>query len=827
MNYTIQEIARAVRGDFISRHSENDAVKELLIDSRSLINPATSLFFAIVGKHNDGHKFLEELYQKGVRNFIVSARPADLDPLKEANIVLVDNTLLALQKIAALHRSKFSIPVIGITGSNGKTIIKEWLFQLLNTDKRIVRSPKSYNSQVGVPLSVWQMQEEHELAIFEAGISEPDEMDKLQPVIRPTIGIFANIGQAHDQNFINITQKVGEKLKLFTKVETLIYCSDYFDIQDRIIKSEILRNIKFFTWSHKHKADLNIIRVEKADGHTTIRGLFKSNEISLTIPFSDDASVENAIHCWALMLFLGYHPQIIAERMLQLTPVAMRMELKGGINNCSVINDSYSNDINSLAIALDFLNQQKQHRKKTVILSDILQSSMDDEELYTDIASLLREKGVSRIIGIGRAIGRQSRKFDIEKEFYESTEDFLNKFTLSTFHNETILLKGARIFEFEHISRLLQQKSHQTVLEINLNALVHNLNYYRSKLKPGVGIMAMVKAFSYGSGSFEIANVLQFNHIDYLAVAYADEGVELRKAGITIPIIVMSPEEESLDVLIQHDLEPEVYNFRILRLLQNAIQSRPAVEKKSLAIHLKMDTGMHRLGFEQKDMDALIELLHAEPRITVRSVFSHLAASDLPEFDDFTRRQISLFEKMGNRIRSEFGDEVLLHILNSSGISRFPESQFNMVRLGIGLYGVASEEPDQQSLQNVGTLKSIITQIKEVPAKDSIGYNCNWIVKVPTTIAIVPVGYADGLDRRLGNGKGKLLVNGSFVPIIGNVCMDMCMVDITGITAKEGDQVVIFSEDYTVKQFAADLGTIPYEVLTSVSGRVKRIYFYE
>jgi Alr-MurF fusion protein len=827
ITYTIQEIGRIIKGAFVSRYSDNNIVKDLLIDSRSLNSPSSSLFFAIIGRRHDGHRFIGELYEKGVRNFVVSTVPENINEFNEANFLQVDNTLKALQKLATIHRNNFSIPVIGITGSNGKTIIKEWLFQLLSADKRIVRSPKSYNSQVGVPLSVWQTQEEHELAIFEAGISEPDEMDKLQPIIRPTIGIFTNIGHAHDQNFININQKVGEKLKLFTKVETLIYCSDYFDIQDRIIKSEILRNISFFTWSHIHKADLKILKTEKLSRQTVITATYKSNSISIAIPFIDDASIENAIHCWALMLYLGYHPQIIAERMLQLSPVAMRMELKEGINNCSVINDSYNSDINSLAIALDFLNQQKQHQKKTIILSDILQSSMDDDELYSEVAELITEKGISHVIGIGKAIGRQARKFNMEKEFYTSTEEFLDKYPLSAFHNETILLKGARVFEFEQISRVLQQKSHETVLEINLNALVNNLNYYRSKLNPGTKMMAMVKAFSYGSGSFEIANVLQFNHIDYLAVAYADEGVELRKAGITMPIMVMSPEEESLDSLIAYNLEPEVYNFRILRLLKEAIHNRTGVEEKTVPVHLKLDTGMHRLGFEQKELDGLIEAIKAEPRIRVRSVFSHLAGSDDSQFDEFTRQQIVHFSELGNLLREVFGKDILLHILNSSGIVRFGEFQFDMVRLGIGLYGVASNDQEQQKLQNVGTLKSIISQIKEIQAKESVGYNRRWVASGATTIGIVPVGYADGLDRRLGNGRGKLMIGGRFVPIIGDICMDMCMVDITGFNAKEGDEVIIFSEAYTVKQLAADLGTIPYEVLTSISRRVKRVYFYE
>jgi Alr-MurF fusion protein len=826
MNYNIKEIARIIKASFLAECKENSLVKDLLIDSRSLTSPLTSLFFAIKGKRHDGHIYLQELYVKGIRNFIVSRNPDNIEAFPDCNILLVDDTLKALQILAAAHRNKFNIPVIGITGSNGKTIIKEWLFQLLSPDKKIIRSPKSYNSQVGVPLSVWQMQEDHELAIFEAGISEPDEMDRLQPIIRPTIGIFTNIGQAHDKNFINTLQKVGEKLKLFTKVDMLIYCPDYFDIQDRIIKSKILSSINFFTWSRKNKADLKISRVEKDNMQTRIQGHYKSNDISISIPFTDDASVENAIHCWALMLYLGYHPILIAERMLQLSPVAMRLEMKEGVNNCSVINDSYNSDINSLAIALDFLNQQKQHLKKTVILSDILQSSLDDDDLYAEVASLLHEKGIQRIIGIGKAISFQAGKFEIEKDFYLSTSDFLHKFQFSSFHDETILLKGARVFEFEQIGRVLQQKSHETVLEVNLNALVHNLNYYRAKLNPDIKIMAMVKAFSYGSGSFEIANVLQFHHVDYLAVAYADEGIELRKAGITTPIMVMSPEEESLEVLISFNLEPEIYSLRILDILKQTLRNQSNSEIK-VPIHLKLDTGMHRLGFLKDDIEALINSLKEESNIEVRSVFSHLAGTDDPTLDGFTRSQISVFTEMCDILRKGLGVDFLKHILNSSGISRFPESQFDMVRLGIGLYGIGYDSHEQQSLHNVGTLKSIITQIKTIPENDSVGYNRKWIAPGTASIAIIPVGYADGLDRRLGNGHGKVFIGGKAVPIIGNICMDMCMADISGITAKEGDEVIIFSENYTVKQFAENLGTIPYEVLTSISRRVKRIYYYE
>lgn len=827
MNYTIKDIAGIVNGNFLINFTPDCQIKDISIDSRSsLISPAC-IFIAIVGNRNNGHDYISDLYDKGLRNFIVSQVPKTISDYKGANIIQVVDTLKALQKLAASHRSKFNIPIIGITGSNGKTIVKEWLFQLLSHDKRVIRSPKSYNSQVGVPLSVWQMQDEHELAIFEAGISEPDEMEKLQPIIRPTIGIFTNIGAAHEKNFITRKQKVGEKLKLFTKVDTLIYCSDYFEIQDIIIKSEILQKNNFFSWSYSRDANLKIIHTEKKLRRTTITAEYDKKKLSIIIPFADEASIENAIHCWAVMLYFKYSNEDIANRFMQLTPVAMRLELKEGINNCSVINDSYNSDIKSLAIAIDFLNQQKQHKRKTVILSDILQSAQHDDDLYSELAVLLKEKGITRLIGIGENIKKQAHKFEVEKNFYSSTEEFIKQYNLSSFQNESILIKGARVFEFEQISRVLQQKSHETVLEINLNAVVNNLNYFRAKLNPETKIMAMVKAFSYGSGSYEIANVLQFNHVDYLSVAYADEGVELRKAGITTPIMVMNTDEQSFEKVLNFNLEPEIYSFRILGLYVEYLKSCSPVSNKKINIHIKLDTGMHRLGFEVSEISQLIKVLKQEKQIKVRSVFSHLAAADEVSHDDFTKYQIDQFQKAALRLKNELDNDILLHILNSAGISRFSGYQFDMVRLGIGLYGISSLENEQPMLQNVGTLKSIITQIKEIPKDDSVGYSRKWKASVPSTIAVVPVGYADGLDRRLGNGIGKVIINGHIAPITGNICMDMCMIDITGIKAQEGDEVIIFSDSLSVKELAIALGTIPYEVLTSISRRVKRIYYYE
>ncbi|MCX6232499.1 MAG: bifunctional UDP-N-acetylmuramoyl-tripeptide:D-alanyl-D-alanine ligase/alanine racemase [Bacteroidetes bacterium] len=825
--FSLAEIAKICKTDVTGNQLNNPVIFDLLTDSRNITSIDNCLFFALISKRNDGHKYIPELYQKGMRSFVISILPDDINDYPEASFILVKDTLKALQTITANHRKLFNIPVIGITGSNGKTIVKEWLYQLLSDDKKIVKNPKSYNSQIGVPLSVWQMKAEHELAIFEAGISEPDEMDKLQAIIQPTIGIFTNIGHAHDENFIHKEQKIAEKLKLFTKVSALIYCADYLEIKERILKSESLRNIPFFTWSKKNTANLSIQQIDKNTKKSTITAIYNTEKLSIEIPFTDDASIENAIHCWVVLLYLNYSNEFIEQRMRLLHPIAMRLELKEGVNNCSVINDSYSSDIDSLSIAIDFLNQQKQHLKKTVILSDILQSGREDKHLYSEIADLLEKKNVNRLIGIGHAISKQAQLFNLEKSFYQSTDEFLKDFLYSNFNNETILVKGARIFEFEKINQVLQQKAHETVLEINLNAIIHNLNYYRSRLNPGTKLMAMVKAFSYGSGSFEIANTLQFHHVDYLAVAYADEGVELRKAGITLPIMVMNPEEQSFDTIIKYKLEPEIYSLRVFSLLEEIIKLHLAGSQQVINIHIKLDTGMHRLGFEHKDLAELTERIKNNPQIQVQSVFSHLSASEDSQYDDFTHQQINLLTSMCKTIEDGLGYKVIRHILNSAGIIRFPEAQFEMVRLGIGLYGIASVGIEQKELENVGTLKTIISQIKHIPKNDTIGYSRKWIAKEDMNIAIIPIGYADGLNRKLGNGKGKVLINNMFVPIIGNICMDMCMVDISGIDAKENDEVIIFGEKYPVTYLAEEIDTIPYEILTTISRRVKRIFYQE
>lgn len=826
--YSIRQLADILHATSDIQLPDHPGILHLLTDSRKVVAAESSLFFAIKGDRRDGHEFISDLYESGVRNFVISRKEAIL-PGVAANYLLVKDPLEALQTLTAAHRRKFAIPVIGITGSNGKTIIKEWLYQLLREDYNIVRSPKSYNSQIGVPLSVWQIEQENNLCLFEAGISMPGEMEKLQEMIRPSIGIFTNVGSAHDENFRDHEQKIAEKLKLFKDTSKLIYCRDYPLIHQAIVNGGILsENVSAFTWSKKSRADLQIGRIHRQEHETEVQGIYKNEFIGIRIPFTDDASIENAIHCWALLLFLEVKPDIISQRMELLSPVAMRLEMKEGINNCSVINDSYNSDLGSLTIALDFLNQQKQHKKRTVILSDILQSGKDEAALYREVASLLNQKGVSRLIGIGHSITRQQESFNCEKQFFATTEDFLRDLNYGAFSHETILIKGARSFGFERISRALQQKAHETVLEINLNAVIHNLNLFKSRLKPETKLMVMVKAFSYGSGSFEIANVLQFHRADYLAVAYADEGVDLRKSGITLPIMVMNPEEQSFDAMISYRLEPEVYNFRVLNHFTEALRRRGNEHLTNrFPIHLELETGMNRLGFEEEELNELIIRLKNNKHIRIASVFSHLVASDEPEHDAFTRTQIERFKKMSDTLVSHFNYPIIRHILNSSGILRFPESQFDMVRLGIGLHGVAATMNEQRQMQMVATLKTTISQIKQIHPGETVGYSRRGVAQKEMTIATVGIGYADGLSRRLGNGVGKMMVMGQLAPIVGSVCMDMTMIDITGIPAREGTEVIVFGQEPSIITLAQQTGTIPYEVLTGISERVKRVYFHE
>ena len=819
------EISSVIRPVEAFLRRPDDPILHLLTDSRTLVSPHGTLFFAIPTKRNSGCRYIDGLYQAGVRQFVV---PADCDlALPEANIWRVDDVLAALQRLAAHHRAQFSYPVVGITGSNGKTIVKDWIVQLLSPDRRLVSSPKSYNSQIGVPLSVWQMEAGHEMAVFEAGISETGEMARLQKIIQPTIGIFTNVGQAHDENFLTRQQKVAEKLQLFTHCEVLIYSTDHKDIHSVLSDIESFRHINRFTWGTSADNAVRLLSATVGDRSTTLSIAHADDTFSVVIPFVDRASQQNVMHCITLMLYLGYSPADITARCAKLTPVEMRLEMNEGINNCLLINDSYSLDLNSLSIALDFLQHEHQHFNKTLIISDFLQTGVPDSELYSQVAQLIAQRGITRLIGVGPALCHNKSCFaDVEALFYPSTEQMLHDCDFNRFQNEAILLKGARMFEFEKVAKLLQRKSHETIMEVNLDAMIHNLNFYRSRINPGTKLMAMVKASSYGAGKVEVASALQFNHVDYLTVAYADEGVELRRNGIHLPIMVMNPEEASFDDIVKYRLEPDIYSFRILELFSQRVR----LYGERMAIHVEFDTGMHRLGFSGDDIPALAERLNAlKDVLQVRSIFSHLACSEDAAMDDFTRGQISRFRTWSDSLDAaiDHTEPILHHILNSSGITRFPEAQMDMVRLGIGLYGVAPEPAVQAQLRQVSRLVTRISQIKAIPAGDSVGYNRRWIAERPSRIAIVPIGYADGLSRHLGYGHGRVSILGHEAPIIGSICMDMCFVDVTDIACAEGDPAVLFGEGDLLQRNADAAGTIPYEMLTAVSPRVKRVYFQE
>lgn len=832
MHYPIQTIAEIVGGKFLNAPPLAAVVEHLLLDSRQVTFPASSLFIALKGRAHDGHQFLESLYQQGVRNFLVSRLPGQpgVAAYPAANFLLVENTQAAFHKLANHHRHQFGLPVVGITGSNGKTIVKEWLFQLLHEDYHIVRSPKSFNSQTGVPLSVLQIKEDHTLALFEAGVSQAGEMAKLAPILDPDIGVFTNIGEAHSEGFTDLVEKLREKRRLFERCKALIYCVDNDLVEQEM---QALQDKTHFTWSAGGKKARLQITERRQKAHLTILDatlLPEGQPVSITIPFTDDASVENAAHCWALMLHLGFDNGVVAERMLGLEPVAMRLELKEGLNGCTVINDSYNSDLTSLSIALHFLEQQSKAPKRTLILSDIFQSGQLPEELYGTVAKLLLEKRIDRLIGVGTAVPVLKRLLPpgFDAVFYENTPALLGDFKQLSFQHEIILLKGARSFGFEQVANRLSVKYHKTVLEVNLGALLHNLRAYQAQLRPGTKMMVMVKAGAYGSGSAEVAKLLEFQHVDYLGVAYADEGVVLRKAGIQLPIMVMNPEVATFEALVRYRLEPEIYSLGLLENFLSFVAKYPP--EQQAAIHLKLDTGMHRLGFEEKDLEKAIELLvendEAAPRrAVVKTIFTHLAASEAPSHDAFTHEQAARFNKMYERLAARLGYRPLRHILNSGGIVRFPAYQMDMVRLGIGLYGVDSSRILQSKLQTVNTLKATISQVKQVAGGETVGYGRMGKAEAPMRIATLSIGYADGLLRRAGNGRYSVLVHGKKAPLFGNVCMDMVMADVTDIPqAAGGDTVEVFGAGNPVQALAECLGTIPYEIFTSISERVKRVY---
>lgn len=821
MTYSIKEIQQIVKGIFLNATPEDQPVERLLFDSRHLVFANRTVFFAFTGDRQDGHHFIEELYQQGVRNYVVTNRNV-AKQFPQANFILVKDSIKALQKLAKHHRQRFNIPVIGITGSNGKTIIKEWLFQLLHQNYRVVKNPGSYNSQIGVPLSVWLMETSHNLGIFEAGISRPKEMKKLAPVIDCTIGVFTNIGTAHSEGFASQKEKVKEKLKLFKNAKTIVYCRDN-DLVDELIQQ--LPKKKYFTWAHRKKADLQITSIELSDNEAVVRAVLKKENYLFTFPFTDDASIENGLHCCTVLLYLGFSPILIKPKIAQLESIPMRLEVKEGIHGSTLINDSYNSDLTSIEYALNFAAKRDNTKQFILILSDILQSGESTKRLYQKVAQLLLAKKVDRLVAIGQNIkcikGLLPPSFPVQ--YYKSTTVFLEEMVSKNFYNAKVLLKGARVFQFERILRKFEEKAHKTVLEVNLSAIAHNLKIYGQFLQPNTQLIAMVKASAYGSGSIEVAKILAFYKVDYLAVAYADEGVELRKAGIQLPILVLNPEEASFDALVAFDLEPEIYSIQLLEQFIDFIDLT-----KEHHIHLKLDTGMHRLGFEEQDITALVNLLTTHSKITVKSIFSHLAASDMEAHDAFTGEQVAQFNSLSDQITRNLSYQPLRHILNSSGIVRFPQYQFDMVRLGIGLYGIDGGKQIQSQLKVVNTLKATISQIKEVVKNDTVGYNRSGKIGRYKKIATITIGYADGLSRKAGNGNYQVVVRNQRAMIVGNVCMDMCMIDISEIpTAKVGDEVVIFGENPRVEGLAECLETIPYEIFTSVSNRVKRIYYRE
>lgn len=826
MNYSIDKIAENINA---KRLGDAEAqISFILTDSRSLCFPEETLFFALHSERNDGHHYIDELYHRGVRNFVVEQLPDAFSSIyKQANFLQVDNSLLALQQLTTWHRSAFTIPIVGITGSNGKTMVKEWLSQLLSFDHNVTRSPKSYNSQIGVPLSVWLLNESSEIGIIEAGISKRGEMEALQKIIQPTIGVLTSLGAAHQENFSSIEEKCKEKLLLFKDTQALVYQ------MDDAIAAKCIEDFSYggtlLGWSEKNKdAAFFVEKISKDTTTSTIEYCWQTaTKGKFTLPFIDDASIQNCITCAAISLYLGMKPETLAERMPMLEPVAMRLEVKEGQHGCTLINDSYNSDINSLDIALDFMNRRpdQQKRARTLILSDILQSGQTEKQLYCDVAELVQKRGIKKFIGIGSALMRQQEVFDgvEERYFFENVADFINSKVFNSLADEVILLKGARSFGFDQLTELLVKKVHETVLEVNLNAVVDNLNWYRSFLKPETKLVCMIKADAYGAGAVEIAKTLEEHRVDYLAVAVADEGATLRRNGIKSNIMIMNPEMSSFKTLFDYELEPEIYSFRLLDALIKA------AEKEGITgypVHIKFDTGMHRLGFNPRtDIAQLIEKLRHQNALIPRSVFSHFVGSDNNDFDSFSAEQFKLFDEGSKQLQSAFSHRILRHIDNSAGIEHFPERQLDMCRLGLGLYGINPR--NNEIINNVSTLKTTILQMRNVPKGETVGYSRRGVIEKDSVIAAIPIGYADGLNRKLGNRNCYCLVNGQKADYVGNICMDVALIDVTGIDCKEGDSVEIFGDNLPVTILSNVLETIPYEVLTTVSNRVKRVYFQD
>ena len=822
-NYNLQDITKIINAEYIG--NENLFFNKVIIDSRNIINSKNVLFVAIIGKNNNGHKYIKDVYNQGVRAFVVSEN-IKLEQYPEAAFIKVENTLTALQQIMTYKRSLFDIPIIAITGSNGKTIVKEWLSYLLEHEFRITKNPKSYNSQVGVPLAISNLDENTEIGIFEAGISQPEEMENLEKIIQPTIGVLTNIGDAHQANFFNIEEKIKEKIKLFKNCKIIIYCSDN-KLVDKIIK-ESYPDKKLISWSENNNATINKTSLSITDNshYSTINFNNKIfDSYSLDTNFSDTSSIYNILTCYTTIYAIDKYIKKLDFSFLTkfktLPQIEMRLETLDGIQNSLLINDSYNSDINSIEIAFDYLNWQNSGERKTmVILSDIQQYSK--QNINAIIKELIENKRINYFIGIGNLLFNDKNIFPNNSKFYLSTDDFLKNINKINFSNKTILIKGARNFQFEKIVKKLQGQNHETILEINLTQIKQNFDFFKSYLKPNTKIIGMVKAFAYGNGFYEISKLLQYNRIDYLAVAIIDEGEQLRKRGIIAPIIIMNPAIHYLKIMINNKLEPVIYSINLLKEL---IQELEFTAITKFPIHVKIDTGMHRLGFSENEIEEFCEIVNSSDKIEIVSVFSHLVATDNPDLDYFTYEQISRFEKNYTLICKKTKFKPARHILNSAGIIRFPEYQFEMVRIGIGLYGFMPEITND--IFPVATLKSIISQIHEVEASETISYNRSGKINKKTLIATIPIGYADGFNRKLGNGNWNFIVNGKKCPTIGNICMDMCMIDVSNISANEGDEVIIFGQENSVCKMAKILETIPYEIITSISYRIKRIYLEE
>lgn len=806
MIYTAGEIAQITSGQTFG--DADHPVSRILLDTRKVRDAADAVFFAINGDVHDGHQFIQSAVDQGVKVIVCERDPT----IEGVTTIKVRNSLSALQKLAASHRSKFDIPVVGITGSNGKTVVKEWLTQLLAPDKIICRSPKSYNSQVGVPLSVWNLDSRHNLAIFEAGISKPGEMKRLEPMVKPTIGIFTNVGQAHMENFDSKEQLAHEKAALFASADRIIFRSDYPEIIDALSTF----GGRMIRWG-KTEADSYRVELVHRDSHSIQVNLsWNGDSASFQLPFGDDASYENAIHCVVFMLEQGYEPAIINQRLALLQSVDMRLELLQGKRNCTVVSDVYSADLNSLEIALDFFAHQQSHDRRVVIISELVESGLSSEQWIAHLSELLQNARVDELLFVGDDIRAQSG-LPQTTTIFSSTDELISHLQKNALSNADILVKGARKHAFEKVSKLLEMGVNGTYLEINLDALRENLNHFRGALDPGVKLMVMVKAFAYGSGAHEISRILEFNQVDALGVAFTDEGVALRESGVSLPILVLNPEVSGFETLIHYRLEPELFSLTQLEDFAQAVKN---AGESNYAVHIKINTGMNRLGLDEGDINALVSKLNEHPEIRVSSLFSHLAASEDSQHDDFTSEQIAKFEALSERIQASLSYEVDRHILNTSGVDRFPKAQFDMVRLGIGLYG-ANPGP---GVRPVASLKSNLSQIRSIQAGESVGYSRAYVAQENSVIGTIPIGYADGIDRRMGNGTGRMYVNGSFVPIIGNVCMDMCMVDLTGIECAENDPVEIFGEHISVAEVAEAMGTINYEVITGISLRVRRVF---